>query len=102
MLTFTEPNLSAVLTTIGLALDIVGVWILATDLLKQFKGARYEHERDWSVYGIPKTVDGAPPAETTEHQQYQAELLRFRKRGLYLIIVGFAFQLAGVWIKGWL
>lgn len=99
MMQLAEPNLSLILTTLGLILDISGALILATDLLKKFKGALYEHERDWSIYGIPETVDGALPRETVEHKRFEVEVLQFRKRGLVVMIVGFVFQLAGVWIR---
>ncbi len=89
------------LSTLGLMLDISGAWVIALDVLRVFRGPRYEHERNSEeimVKGLPRTVDGASPEVTTEYNKWQVDLKRVRKRGLYLLTAGFTLQAIAFWL----
>lgn len=90
-------------SSVGLGLDIVGAWIVGADIVRAFRGARYEHEREYSFeeiasQGIGKFIDGGYPEETQEYQVWQRTLGGIRRRGLFVLTAGFLLQLISNWI----
>ena len=57
-------------SSVGLGLDIIGAWIVGADIVRAFRGARYEHEKEYSLeeiasQGIGKFIDGSYPIRST-------------------------------------
>lgn len=90
---------SELIVSLGLVMDVIGAWILAGDIIAEYKGSRYEHEQGSDfVNGISRAVDGAPPEETQQYKEWVITLRGFRKRGLYWLTGGFFTQLVAAWL----
>ena len=93
--------LPKILSTTGLILDIAGAWLVALDLIRTFRGPRFEHERPLDeifLLGLSKTIDGGPPEETEEFRRWDDKTRRFRKRGLVVLTFGFFLQALSNWV----
>ena len=93
-------NLQAIVNTVGLLLDIVGVWFVAWEVVNQFKGQKTKlstgvvvHAEGWPV------VAGQQAEDTDEYKKW--EILKYwrMKVGLVLLTLGFLLQLVSNWVN---
>ena len=79
-----------ILNSVGLFLDIVGVWLVAFEIVKSFKGEQY---------GISLAfIDiAAPPEKTDTFKKWESKRLRSMKIGLVIITIGFLLQISSSW-----
>ena len=74
------------INSIGLLFDIAGAWLVATEVVKQFKGTKYEKDPTWD--GLVK-----PPFDSAEYRKWEASKFRFMWIGLFCLTVGFSLQI---------
>jgi hypothetical protein len=74
-----------VLSTIGLVFDILGAWLVAWEVVRQFSGIRIETV--WAKLGD----------ETPEYRDYEKSKFKMMWWGLGLLTIGFILQIAGIW-----
>jgi len=77
---------SPILSTCGLVLDIIGIWILA-----RYSGV-------FSKFILKNMNRYDMPAEDEEKRMYEKER-RTTKQGLALITIGFSLQAIGIWFN---
>jgi uncharacterized membrane protein len=82
-------------TTIGLILDIFGAFLVASEVVKQFKG---------NMHSAFPTIDslGDPPRKSEEFILWEHIKFKRMKLGLLLLTVGFILQIVGTWLPTWL
>lgn len=93
MLALLQQNSAAAVNSIGLLCDIAGAWLVAIEVVKQYRGPEFKN----TSVGWGGT--GKPPEKTVEYRRW--ELFRHRTMfvGLLLLTVGFLLQIASNWIK---
>jgi len=89
-------NLSPVLTTVGLCLDIAGAWLVAYEVVVQYRGTTHELAEPYAYGG---NLEGAEPVKTTGFLIYEAGKYSRMWIGLGLLTVGFILQIASAWVK---
>jgi hypothetical protein len=77
--------------SVGLAFDLSGAWLLAYEVVKQFRGQKYEA----SPAGAG--VD-PPPRETKAFSLWERTKFTKMRRGLVLLAFGFFLQLVSNWL----
>jgi hypothetical protein len=78
--------------SLGLLFDIAGAWLVATEVVKQFKGKKYENDPTWD--GI-----GRPPWDTDEYKKWESRKFKFMWSGLICLTVGFSLQITSNYLK---
>ena len=93
----TITTVAKIINSIGLVFDVVGAFLVAYEVVKQFKGRRYEE----SMAGAG--VD-PPPKETREFTSWESTKFKKMRRGLLFLILGFVLQMISNWpfIFSWL
>jgi len=81
-------------TTLGLLCDIAGAWLVAWEVVRQYRGKRFEaggREEDpgWGPH---------PVRETEAFQTWELQKLTRMKWGLAFLTVGFLLQIVATWI----
>ena len=95
IMTFIWANLGRVLTSLGLVADIVGAVLVAAEVVRQFRGARYRTTA--SAMFDPEIVS-AQTSETPEYERWEAWKYRRMRWGLGFLIGGFILQITGAWL----
>jgi hypothetical protein len=80
-----------IVNSIGLVLDIIGAWLVAIEVVKQFRGCKYSERRTWA-----QLVEGAKESE--EYENWQILNHKWMLGGLVLLTIGFLLQLASNWL----
>lgn len=92
---FFAVKCSLVLNIIGLLCDIVGAFLVASEVVIQFKGQRFGDTHGVNLGGF---VEASAPEETATYRKWEAGKYRKMKIGLSFLVVGFLLQiLANVW-----
>ncbi len=78
--------------TLGLVFDILGAWLVAIEVVNQFRGKKYENDPTWD--GI-----GKPPWDTDEYKKWELSKYKLMWIGLICLTVGFSLQIASNYIK---
>ncbi len=83
-----------IINSIGLILDIVGAGLVAWEALYRHEGTKF---------GRPKYQDAAdnasyPPRESPTYKKLEQDKYRKMKIGLWVLLVGFVFQIASNWL----
>lgn len=86
---FIEPK---DVNSLGLLFDIAGAWLVAIEVVNQFRGSKYEIDSTWN--GI-----GTPPFDTNEYKQWESSKLKFMWAGLIFLTIGFSLQIASNYLK---
>ena len=85
-------NLGALSSTIGLIFDIIGAWLVAFEVVKQYKGARFISPNE-SMATMTDTSNLPPAAEHPQYMNYEAIKYRDMKWGLAFLTIGFILQI---------
>ena len=98
-------NAQALLTSVGLALDIAGAWLVAWEVVRQFQGARLQvrggvvrRDHLGSIEGQIPVVVGQEAAETEEFKAWESRKYSRMKLGLALLTIGFVLQGIATWV----
>jgi len=104
MISFLVANSQAIVNSLGLLFDIGGAWLVAWEVVRQFRGSKTR-----VTGGVLVTnhlgSDGSPVvagqhAEDTDEFKFWEEKKYVRmKVGLGLLTLGFLFQLLSNWIQ---
>jgi hypothetical protein len=89
-------NLPAIVTTVGLACDIVGALLVANEVVRVFNGPATIDVGDAGCYNGSTRLVPNPKFEAHEQKKR-----RYMKWGLSLLIVGFVLQGLGSWLPIW-
>jgi hypothetical protein len=80
------------INSIGLVFDIAGAWLVAWEVVRQYKGQQY---------GTGTVVSGlfsTSPPKTNEYKKWERNKYIKMKIGLCLLTIGFLFQIGSNWI----
>jgi len=85
-------HFNALSAVIGLVFDIIGAWLVASEVVKQYRGKKY------APVIIPQlnNIDSNEPTEVFDHPDYEiAEKKKylFMKWGLGFLTLGFILQI---------
>lgn len=78
-------------TTIGLAFDIIGALLVAIEVVKKFDGDQF-------VVGQTYDTMTDPPKKTPAFVKWEIFKYKTMKLGLTLLIFGFILQIVGTWL----
>ncbi|MBB3189074.1 hypothetical protein [Halomonas cerina] len=84
----------AMLTTMGLSLDMVGAVLVASEVVKTFKGPTTIDGGDSGTLG-----GGFSPKVNPEYTKYEKRRRGFMGVGLVCLLLGFAIQIVGAWVS---
>ena len=70
-------------------LDIIGAVLVASEVVRRYKGKQYKENTTW--------IDIAEQAKSEEYIKHETENYRRMSFGLVFLIVGFLLQLASQW-----
>ena len=83
-------NIPKFINSVGLAFDIAGAWLVATEVVKQFKGKKYD--KDPSLYAADK-----PPYDSGEYKKWESSKFIRMWIGLICLTIGFILQIISNW-----
>ena len=86
---FLEPK---DVNSLGLLFDIAGAWLVAIEVVKQFRGRKYEIDRTWNGFG-------KPPWDSDEYRQWESSKFKFMWGGLLCLTLGFSLQITSNYLK---
>lgn len=75
-----------ILNSIGLFFNIVGAWLVAIEVVRQYKGKKY---RD----NISIDEANEPARETPQYQKWEESKYKWMKWGLVFLTLGFLLQI---------
>jgi hypothetical protein len=84
-------NAIPLINIVGICCDIVGAFFVATEVVRQFRGAKYKHGPAYPPSIGP--VAPPPPKETEEFTAWDLAKYRNMKIGLAFLLLGFALQI---------
>jgi len=84
---------SQIISTLGLALDIIGAWLVASEIVSQYKGKN-------PFRTMPNILNGEipPPEKSNGFMSWEIITKRKMKIGLALLTIGFILQAIGLWL----
>ena len=82
-------NLSTLLNMVGILFDIVGAFFVASEVIRQYRGKRYQEDM---AFAFDDLVIQQPPKETKQFSVWERLKYRNMKWGLVLLTVGFLLQ----------
>ena len=80
------------INTIGLIFDIVGAWFVAIEVVRKFRGEKYEI--DPTLYGADK-----PPWDSKEYKKWESSKFKFMWFGLICLTIGFGLQISSNYLR---
>ncbi len=90
MCSFSCSDIQLGLNTVGLLSDIAGAWLVAWEVVSQYKGKLTEVTKDtWKETTIENTKD---------FSEWESKKYNLMKWGLGFLTLGFLLQLASNWI----
>lgn len=88
-----EPVLTQkLLNSIGLFMDIVGAFLVASEVVRKFHGIKLTVGQSWDTMTDP-------PKETEEFKSWSERTFWIMKLGLFFLTVGFLLQIAANWTR---
>jgi len=84
-------NIPKTINSIGLLFDILGAWFVAIEVVRKFKGEKYE--KDPSLYAADK-----PPYDSAEYKKWESSKFIFMWLGLAFLTIGFILQISSNWL----
>ena len=92
-------NLPAIINTAGLVFDIVGAWLVAFEIVSQFRGPKLH-----PAVGFPlgSLVISGIPHETKEYSAWEKRKFRLMWAGPGCLTIGFVAQIVATWIPLWM
>jgi hypothetical protein len=91
MMQWVLENLQAIVTTAGLVCDIIGAWLIAFEVVRQYRGTQYKTRG--TGYRGESTPEKTGAYITWEHRRS-----KFMWAGLIFLTIGFAGQSVATWI----
>ncbi len=89
--------IAKIINSVGLVFDMFGAWLVAWEVIKQYKGKKYaSHDSSHSVGGIN---EDRSPTDTPEFKKHEHEKYRYMKIGLIFLLFGFGLQIVSNWIN---
>lgn len=85
-------TISKIINSIGLFFDIAGAWLVAIEVVKQYKGNKFRISSTWN-----DLADG--PKESPEFEKWQILNHKLMLLGLALLTLGFLMQFASNWVE---
>jgi hypothetical protein len=85
-------NAIPVLSIVGMVCDIIGAFFVATEVVAQFRGQQYKRGPAYPTATGP--VSPPQPRETEEFARWSLSKFRNMRIGLFLLVLGFALQIA--------
>ena len=85
-------NINLLIPSIGLIFDIIGAWLVACEVVVQYKGERFISPQTT----VADMTDTSKLPEATEHPQYKLyEIKKYQKMkyGLAFLTIGFILQM---------
>lgn len=83
-------NIPKFINTAGLFFDIAGAWLVAIEVVKQFKGKKYD--KDPSLYAADE-----PPFDSAEYKKWELSKYKYMWIGLICLTIGFILQILSNW-----
>ena len=96
MISWLCAHLAQLTNSLGLVFDILGVWLVAVEVMHQFRGRRYGNGEGWSSGSY---VEVQSPEETSEYANYEIWKYSKMKLGLFFLTAGFLLQLVSNWVR---
>lgn len=78
------------INSIGLFLDIIGAWLVAIEVVKQYRGIKYREQKTWEDMA-------SNPKESQGYENWKMRNHRWMLLGLVLLTVGFLLQVVSNW-----
>lgn len=95
MNSFFCSNLQAIINSIGIVFDIVGAWLVAWEVVNEFKGKKIDISHGVSMGTF---VVGQHAKETNEFKNWENKKYKIMKWGIGFLTVGFLLQFVSNWI----
>jgi hypothetical protein len=87
-----DPELlPKIINSVGLFFDIIGAWLVAWEVVRQFKGQQYED----SMVLMDEFIN--PPEKTRDFEKWEQDKYAKMKIGLGFLFTGFALQILSNW-----
>ena len=83
-------NLAPLLNIVGISCDIVGAFLIATEVVNQFNGQKFKRG---PAYPPGLVVAPPPPTETDEFKAWDLAKYRYMRVGLIVLVLGFLIQI---------
>lgn len=86
-----------ILTTIGISLDIIGVWLLSSVLLLSKEEILNATDAHWASAG--KSID--EKFENAKNRPFVKSLIKQKRKGiigLIIVTIGFSLQILALWL----
>lgn len=103
MLSFLWDNAQPLTNSFGLVLDIIGAWLVAWEVVRQFHGKKVEVSggvlrADYLGSDGTPVVAGQQTEKTKEFRSWESGKYLHMKWGLSFLSVGFMLQIVSNWI----
>lgn len=90
-------NIGRVINSAGLVLDIVGAFLVASEVVRQYRGKKYEEPQGFVI--SKPFITGLEVKETAEYAGWEVRRYRSMKCGLVCLTTGFLFQIVSTWLR---
>ena len=87
----------AVINSVGLLLDIVGAWLVALEVVHQYRGKKHQSSDAPVVGGV--FAAGGEVTETPDYSAWEARKYFWMKAGLVCLTLGFVLQIISTWCR---
>ncbi len=95
ILHWSSGHLGQLLTSVGVIADMVGAILVSTEVVRQFRGRKYEEMQAI----VLEPLAAGEVKETPEYKRWESLKYRNMRCGLGSLIGGFLFQLVGTWVR---
>ena len=89
-------NAQPLINSIGILFDIVGAWLVAWEVVREYKGQKHEVS---TGIAMGEFVVGQKVKETKQLQAWERNQFVKMKTGLVLLTLGFMLQPISNWVK---
>lgn len=85
-------HIDKIINSIGLISDVIGAWLVAWEVVKQYRGSKLFSPP------MPRIPGVSPVAENPKFRKYEQQKYLKMKIGLGFLTAGFTLQLLSNWI----
>ncbi len=85
-------HLDKIINSAGLICDVIGAWLVAWEVVKQFHGSKFHSLPLAHIPGVP------PVTENPKYAEYEKQKYYKMKIGLAFLTFGFLLQLLSNWV----
>lgn len=97
MATWLVVNRIALINSAGLLLDIVGAFLVAWEVVREYRGKKYQDPQGYVV--SEPFVSGIEVKESPEYSAWEIRKYRRMKMGLVCLTLGFLLQILSSWLR---